>query len=294
MSKVKEEYKPVEIGQKLKLVYDIKSIPTGLPPNDLVKLFNNHDLVLWDSSNEGIKPALYGVDGKCPLMVVDTAGSEVDLNHYTNVIREEEYWDRELYNCKNSPIYFFSNYGTPVWPHTDKDLKAYLKTIKIKELVAKDDEDAKKLWDAQKEQMKLAMADTTIEFLKERKGVLEILKKEYEDKIKAMEYLISPFVEFKDKEGKPLEAKAKAIAVVNKLKRMMPVPVEYAKYKTKKGYWDASMLHVTEYGILISMYYGILQNAGKIKVNLDSPAEYSGTISVDATSGNSVAESQSE
>ena len=141
--------------KRLKLVYDIKSIPQGLDPGNLIKVWEQHHAVFWDSTKEGVKPRIYGDDSEELVpMLVDTEGKEFDLDYYSEAFQEKEYWDKELHKCKNSPIYYWSNYGTTVWPHTSEDLGKFLQEAGLSELSAADNEEAQKIWEKQKEVFK--------------------------------------------------------------------------------------------------------------------------------------------
>lgn len=268
------DYVEVKQIDTQKLVYDIKSLPKGLDASNLVKLYQMQHLVFWDSSKEGVKPALYGVDSKAPLMIVDVKGKEIDLDYYTKKFQEEEYWDKELHKARTSPVYYFSNYATTKWPVDNDDLKNYLKDIDIKRLAAKDSEHAKKLWEEQRDKIKEATKHVTLEHLKERKAVIDSLKQIYEHRLLAMEDLLRPHVKLNDTKGEPLEAKQKALNIIEKIKRALPVPLKYTKnYRLKKGRWDLAALRATDYGVLLEMYYDILKTSGKVKDVLDSESK---------------------
>lgn len=260
--------------KRAKLVYDIVSTPKGLDIGNLVKIYEQHHVVFWDSKKEGTKPKLYGVDGtEAPLAVVDVEGKEMDLEFYGKQFAEEEFWNRELYNCKNSPVYFWKNYGTSVWPHTQEDLTAYLKEIGMDQIVAKDSEEAEARWKAQKERVKKATEHFTVEFLKERAGFLEVQKTRYEEKVAALESLVGDFVSLYDK-GTPLEPKKRVANLMEKIRRVTPVLPKYSeKYRTKKGKWDIPMLMMTDYDVLLEIFYDVLLSKGKIKEVVVSTAK---------------------
>jgi hypothetical protein len=259
----------------MKVVYDIKAMPKGLSFDVFAKIYDQHHLILWDSATGGIKPKLYGSDDDpSPLRIVDLEGKEIDIDFFTREFIDKEYWAKELHNCKNSPIYFFSNYGTTKWPHTSEDLKDYLRECGLGEVLAKDDEHAKKLWDAQKEKLKEIAKDYSIELLKERKGALEVERTKYEQKVVALEKLLVTKVKLVDDNNIPLPKRQAVGNIVEKLRKILPVDARYSeKYRTAKGKWDAPMLFVTNYDMLLEMYYEILKSNGKIgKELLDSPA----------------------
>ena len=285
-----KDYTPVEKGQVLKLVYDISSTPNGLDMANFTKLFESHNVVFWDSEKGGTKPQLYSVDGKILPAIVDTKGKELDLDYYSKLFTEAEFWDRELHRCKNSPIYFFSNYGTSVWPHTDEDLKKYMDEIGIGQVVAEDDEDAKKQWEKQKQILKDATKDMTIEFLQERKAYIDVIKARYEQKVTELETLLSSKVKLTDSKGGPIEMKEKVSRLVLKIRNNRPVLPKYSeKYRTSKGKWDTGMLYVTAYDQLLKIFYDVLQAKGEEFLDVDSPASDAGGAKVDTPSGEAVA-----
>jgi hypothetical protein len=155
----------------MKLVYDVASVPKGLDFGNLTKIYEQHHVVFWDSEKGGTKPRLYQDDGdvEAKLLVVDLHGKEIDIETYAKKFREDEYWEKEVFNAKNSPIYFFKNYGTTVWPVSNEGVRDYLLSLGLQDITAKDSETATELWEKQKEQTKLAMAFITRELLEERK-----------------------------------------------------------------------------------------------------------------------------
>ena len=256
---------------KLKLVYDIVSNPTGLDIANLTKLYEQHHIVFWDSAKGGTKPKLYGdPTGELVPMIVDTKGEEIDLEYYSKIFKDKEFWEREVYNCKNSPIYFYTNYGTPVWPHTDEGMHKYLKSVGMDKIEAKDDEEAKVLWEKQKNKVKEAMEFVTEEVLMERKAAIDVLKEEYNEGVSILEEIVGPFVRLVDSNNVPLGDKKRCGNLVEKIKRHLPVHEDYSeKYRTKKGKWDLPMLFVTDYKVLLKMFYDVLRAEDKIEDCVD-------------------------
>ena len=252
-------------SKRMKLVYDISSAPKGLDIGNLVKIYEMHNVVFWDSTKSGMKPKIYGTDEhEAPLAVVDLKGKEMDLGWYSKQFADKEYWDKELYNCKNSPIYFWSNYGTSVWPHNADQMSEYLKSIGMDKVVAKDDEAAKKLWDKQKAKVKVATDKFTIEFLKERKLVVDIVKDKWESKVRSLEILIKDHVKLFETDGVEVEPRKRMANLMEKVRRN-PVLPKYSSYRNKKGKWDVAMLLVTDYAILLEITYDVFKDSGKIK-----------------------------
>lgn len=250
----------------MKLVYDIKSRPDGLDIANLTKIYEQHHLVFWDSSKDGTKPRLFGEDGEpAPLKIVDTKGMEMDIEYYSEMFKDEEFWNKELHNCKNSPVYFFNNYGTTVWPATSEGIRGYLKSMGLEQIVAKDDEEAKILWEKQKHKAK-EVADTyTIEFLKERQAVVQGLKALYQEKVVALESIVGEKVKLVDAQQQPLSERKRIANLVGKIRASSPVHPKYGEYRNAKGRWDSPMLFTTEYSKLLEIYDEVLaaENKGK-------------------------------
>lgn len=260
---------------RAKLVYDVTSSPKGLDLANVVKIYEQHHVVFWDSSNKGTKPKFYGVDGVAAnLLIVDTAGKEVDIEYYSKEFQDKEFWDKEMHKCKNSPIYFWSNYGTSVWPHNSADMSVFTKEIGMEQITEKDSDKAAKLWEKQKATVKKAMEFVTMDFLKERKAVIDVLKSVYEQEVIDMETLLIPFVRLVDSNNVPLSLRKQQGNLIEKIRKHLPVPPKYSeKYRTGKGKWDSPMLFNTSYAVLLEMFYDVLRIEDKIKERVVSPAE---------------------
>lgn len=292
-----KDYKPVVQGDRLKLIYDVKSVPDRLPMTDMLKFYQNHDVIFWDS-NKGVKPIMYNVGGEKVLpLLVDTAGVEIDVDYYTKVLQEEEFWKKELHNCKMSPIHFWSNYGTSCWPHKDSDMREYLESHGIGEVVAKDTDKAEELWAKQKENMRVLTDTYTIDLLKERKAAVDVFRNAYEVRVQELERLVGPKVKLVDKNNVPLELRRRIGNLVEKIRySKIPVPPQYsAKYRNpKNGKWDNAMLFVTDYDVLLKIFYDVLRAKGWEPESVDSPTEDGGGAQVDTSPRDAVAGPQSK
>jgi len=239
----------------MKLVYDVKSVPEQLGVANMIKIFENHRVVFWDSDN-GIKPVFFADDGKTPkeIVIVDTKGKEVDFEQYQREFDDAVFWDKELHNCKNSPIYYFTHYLTSEYPATNSGTKKYLQSIGMKDITVTDSAKAQKAWDKQKDIVKKATEDITIEFLKERKASLDILKANYEGRILDLEEKMREEIVLFDAKGEPLPAKKRVGNIVGKIKFWAPTPIEsWKQYRNKKRKWDTAMLYNTNYDVLLQI-----------------------------------------
>ena len=185
--------------------------------------------------------------------------------------KDKEYWEKELYNCKNSPIYYWKNFGTKVWPPTNEDMAEFLKEIGMDKLSAADNEEAEKLWAEQKLKMKESLKFITVDHLKERKMHLDLLKNEYNSYISKLEKEVESFVRLVDSNNVPLPDKKRCGNLVEKIRKVLPVHKKYSdKYRTSKGKWDMRMLFVTDYSELLKIYYDILRDSNRITQSVDS------------------------
>lgn len=245
----------------MKLVYDITSLPKGMTPVNLVKILENHKVVFWDSSL-GTKPKFYAgndIKDEAEVLLVDTSGKELDIAFYEQEHKEKEFWEKELYNCNNSPIHFFKNYGTPVWPHTDEGIRNFLKELGLVDISVTDSADAQEAWKIQKAKLKEGLKHVTIDFLKERATVISVLKTEYQERVAALEEKLKDAVRLVDSNNVPLEPKKQISNLAEKIRSVLPVHSKYSdKYRTKKGKWDTPMLYNTDYAFLLQMLDDVL------------------------------------
>lgn len=254
----------------LKLVYDIESCPKGLDANNMIRLYQQHNVVFFDST-KGSRPRLYAVDNEVLPAIVDTKGDELDLEYYSKMFRDKEYWEKELHNCTNSPIYYWKHYGTNVWPHTDEDMSKFMSSIGMDKITAADNEEAAKLWEEQKGKMKEALKFITVDHLKERKAHIDILKKEYNEFVINMEKKLQPFVRLVDSNEIALDNKKQCSNLIQKIKSTRPVLAKYSdKYRNPKGKWDLKMLGVTDYKVLLQIFHDICEDQNRFKDVLDS------------------------
>jgi len=286
-----KDYKEIATPTKgLKLVYDITSTPQGLDMANFTKLYEQHHVVFWDSSKGGTKPVLFSVDGKSSVAIVDTKDNELDLDYYGKMFAEQEFWDKELHRCKNSPIYYFSNYGTSVWPHNDSDLKKYMDDLGLGAITAKDDEEAKDLWAKQKEKLQGAMEHVSVEHLQDRAAYIGVIKTRYEQEVHRLQKLLSVKVRLVDSNNVELPINKQKGNVIAKLRKFLPVdPMFSEKYRTPKGKWDNAMLFVTNYDELLKMYYEVLKNNGQEPIEVDIDAPEPARIDVDSEQRDPVA-----
>lgn len=245
----------------MKLVYDVSVCPNGLGIANLVKIFEQHRVVFWDSTLGGVKPRFTADDNSdLPVTLVDLEGKELDIERYTREFADDEFWAKELHYCKNSPIYHFSNYLTPVFPATDEGIKEHLLSLGIENIVDEDSTTAQEKWEAQKNKIAEASANITIESLKEAKGVMEVLKAAHEKHISILTEVLRTKVSLFDGNGHALPDKTRMSNLIYKIRKSLPVAEKYAdKYKNIAGKWDASMLYSTKYDTLLEIAHHVIK-----------------------------------
>jgi len=238
----------------MKLVYDVKAVPQDLGIANMIKIFEQHRVVFWNSDN-GIKPKFFSnTDEEAKVAIVDTTGVEIDFEQYQREFDQQMFWDKELHNCKNSPVYYFTHYGTTVYPATNKGTSLYLKSIGLTDIKVTDSAKASAAWEKQKGKVKEAMAGIKVDHLIERKAALDILKSDYEGRIIKLEQDLKNDVILFDGTGAPLPVKKRLSNIVGKLKFLSTVPPEQFKtYRNRKRRWDTAMLLNTNYDVLLGM-----------------------------------------
>lgn len=245
----------------MKLIYDIKSMPKELGPANLIKILDNHRVVLWDSSLDGIKPK-FSADATSPIeaiTLVDMKGKELDITKYQKDFEDKEFWEKELHRCQNSPLYYYSNYATTTYPVNNKLQGEWLKAKGLESLEAKDNEEAEKLWAEQKDKIAGITEGVTIDDLKSMQGSMEVLKELYIQLMEDTEKEIEHLVDIKNSDGESLDERKKVINLTTAISRIKHIPEEYSQYmfKNQKGYWDKAMLKHTPYPELLKIFIAV-------------------------------------
>lgn len=241
-------------AHKLKLVYDITSMPMGLDPSNLVKLYENNNVVFWDSSKEGTKPMLYNTitEEEVELALIDTKGNEVEFEPFLQEYMDNEFWNKELHKCKQSPLYYYNNYLTDHWPVKSSKQSAYLASIGLGDLPTNDSDEAKDAWEKKKAARLEATKNLTIEELKELRPNVEEMVENYNAVIEKLEEKYK--VKLSDTTtGVMKEEKQKREVLIRDIKKYA-VPAQYSEYRTKKNKWDLPMLAATGYDVLLRMF----------------------------------------
>lgn len=251
----------------MKLVYDIASCPKGLDIANFTKIFEQHHVIFWDSAKGGTKPRVYSdEDLKNELKIVDVKGEELDIEMYSKIFKDKEFWDKELHYCKNSPIYYFSNYVTTEFPATQEKLSAFLKSLDLENIVADDAEQASEAWELQKAKMVKATAHITVEHLQERKPIIEALKASYATKIYNLEEELKTTVRLFAADSLPEPEKVRVTNLVYAIRQKKNFPEKYAaKYRDLRGRWRSPLLYATPYHTLLEILSDCIKEEVQLK-----------------------------
>ena len=254
---------------EIKMIYDINALPEGLRVDMLLKIKDAHNAVFYDG-DKGSRPRFVNV-GENEIDVptlVNTSGETVSFEKFVAEQIDSEFWDRELYSCQKSLIYYYTHYATPEWPVTQPAMTAFLESHGLGNIESNDSTEAAEKWEAQKEKVKEATKDITIDMLREMKPKVDLLKELYNTKILKYELLLSGTISLHDKNGEPLEDKIKTKRVIKYIKTQ-PVHKLYSQYRTKKQTWDMNVLNVTDYPELLVMAHHVAKEDPNFKFKVD-------------------------
>ena len=253
----------------VKMIYDVTALPENLRVDTLLKIADSHNAVFFDSTR-GTRPRFVEVGEDAPIpTLVDTKGEVKDFDKFLEMQVDKEYWDRELYNCKKSPIYYFTHYKTEVWPVEQPKLTAYLESIGLGDISSSDSTTAAQKWEDQKAAVAAATKDFTIEHLQELKPKVDLLKELYNQNVVKYENFLAHGIKLLDKNGEPLEEKLRSKRIRGYIKQQ-PVLSEYSGYRTKKQEWDSQMLVATDYSELLVIAYKLSKLDENFKVVADT------------------------
>ena len=235
--------------KQYKLVYDIQALPNAMGPDLLVKLADS-GFVFYDSE-KGQRPKFIQVgdqgDEVLPVLI-DTKGKEVSLEDVTKEWEDKEYWRKELYKCKHSPLHYFTNYLSVSPKPTQQEVSEFLESIGMG---AKTDSDIVTKEEITK--VREAFAETvTLEKLQSLKPVRDRIDEEYTQET---EELIAEAAKEFDLTG--INEKLVVDKLINAiLKSPTKNCNESLKYyvNEKTGRWDKPMLKITDKDVLVRLW----------------------------------------
>ncbi|WP_428743138.1 hypothetical protein [Tenacibaculum sp.] len=242
-----------KFARNFKVALDVQSKPKDISPELWLKLIDN-GFILYDSEL-GNRPKLYetgtssGEDKLVPVMI-DVKGEEVNIEDFNKQFADEEYWRKELYNCKQSPLYYFTNYVS-VEPKPSQG--AITKFLEENGFGAKDDSaDATVVSEKIKEAREKFSATITLEKLKDLKPVRDRIDAEYELITKEIVEEASKKFELSESNEKGLSAKIITAIMKTKAKEA-PDKLKYYVIETS-GRWDKNLLRATDFDVLLRLW----------------------------------------
>lgn len=235
--------------KQYKLVYDIQALPNAMGPDLLVKLADS-GFVFYDSE-KGQRPKFIQVgdqgDEVLPVLV-DTKGKEVSLEDITKEWEDKEYWRKELYKCKHSPLHYFTNYLSISPKPTQQEVSEFLESIGMG--AKTDSEEVTKEYIAEVREL---FAETiTLEKLQSLKPVRDRIDEEY---MQETEELIAEAVKEFD-----LTGTNEKLIVEKLINAILKSPTKNCsdslKYyvNEKTGRWDKPMFKITDKDVLVRLW----------------------------------------
>ncbi len=236
--------------KRFKVVADIQAMPTGMDAATFAKLCDA-GFIMYDSS-KGNRPKLYCVEGDVdPITIpvfVDTKGDELDIKDLQKQWEDDEYWRKELYKCKQSPLYYFSNYVSPNVKPSQEEINAYLERIGMGATTDSESQTPEKV-----KEVRGAYAKTVhLEDLKNIKPVKDKLLQEYDAETQE---LLKEVYEKHELTGS--NEKMTIDKMVTDILKVKPkdAPTKLKYYiEDKSGRWDKPMLRMTDIDELVRLW----------------------------------------
>ena len=242
-----------KLVSRVKIVTDVASLPQGLSVDMFVKLADS-GFVFYDS-NLGNRPKLYILDGATQEELpsfVDTKGQELDFENLKKQWEDDEYWRKELYKCRQSPLHYFTNYVSSSPKPTQEEIEDYLKSIGM---TPSDDsgEVGVPKEDVVKAREQFAKS-ITLESLKELKPVRDKIDEEYQSETtKLLDEACLIFGLSQTDDGRKLVHSRVVAAIMKSDRRTAPPQLKH--YITdKSGQWDKKMLNLTDVDVLVRLW----------------------------------------
>lgn len=247
----KLDVKPI-VGKFL-ISYDMAAKPQGLSVDLLSKLVDTG--WLYYDSTKGNRPQVYAKgDEVFSVKFVDTKGNDYDFNEVKLQWEDEEFWRKELYMCRQSPLHYFENYYAKTPKPTQKEISEYLESINLGAVSDSDEVTKEKMVKAREAFAKSIELDE----LKKLKPVRDLILKEYleetdkleEEAFKALGVVV--LEDDKDADMAKRRLKEKVIASIMKSDKKT-APPELKSY-LHQGRWDKKALRLTERDALLRLW----------------------------------------
>lgn len=237
------------LKKKFKTLVDTNCIPAGMTPTQWVKLADT-GYIFYDSE-KGNRPKLYAIgttdeDVEMVPQFIDVKGKDVSLEEIQKTWEDNNFWDKELYKCKNSPIQYYINYLSTNPKPTQKEIDTYLGTLGLAASADSDDgmkEEAK--------QARLKFSESiTLEHLQNLKPVRDAIKQEYDNETAI----------YKAEAQKALDTLDETLLSAKVITEIMKTPARKAEMPLKeyvderKHTWDKQMLRAIDFDVLIRLW----------------------------------------
>lgn len=243
-----------QFAKRFKVVMDVTSLPQTLGVDMFAKLADS-GFIFYDSS-KGQRPKLYLIDGEVdPETVpafVDIKGQELDIEDLKKQWEDEEFWRKELYKCKQSPLYYFTNYVSINPKPSTSEVDAYLESVNMGATEDSGEVGPDVINQRTKEIREKYAASIKLEDLKTLKPVRDRIDGEYE--LQTEEFIEQVVKEY-DLSGKVEKAiKDKIISVILKSKpAAAPQDLKYYIVE-KSGRWDKALMLATDLDVLVRLW----------------------------------------
>lgn len=242
-----------QFARNFKVILDINSRPKGIDAELWLKLMDR-GMIVYDST-EGNRPKLYevgtasGEDVIIPALV-DAKGKEVNIDDFNKKLEDEEFWRKELYKCKQSPLYYFTQYGSTELKPSQEAITKFLKDTGFE--AKADSDDAAVITERTRKIREKFSSTITLEKLQDLKPVRDSMDAEYEAITMELR------VEFGEKHDvsptHDAEIRRRVVTSIMKTKTK-DAPESLRMYVLpKSGRWDKSLFNATDLDVLLRLW----------------------------------------
>ena len=227
------------LGKRYKVVVDIEAIPKGMAPDMWVKLADS-GYIFYNSLN-GKRPQLHAIGGEeLEPAFVDTKGKQVELIEIQKIWEDSSYWDKELYKCKQSPIYYYTEYFSIYPKPSQKNINSYLESVGLG--ITNDSE----ITEAAKEVRKKHAESIKLEDLKNLKPNMDKMRDQY------AAYTETLKTKFKEVTGTVLNETIET-KIVTEITKTSPAEASelLREFLDGRGKWDKTLLRVTDLDVVL-------------------------------------------
>lgn len=243
-----------KFGRNFKIAYDLQAMPEGLGTDVFVKLCDG-GFIFYDSQ-KGNRPKIYETGelnekDKVVPVFIDTKGKEVNIEDFQKKLEDEEFWRKELYMCKQSPLYYFTKFASPTCKPTQVEIDKFLTDNGFG--AKKDSEEAAVVNDEIRKVREAFSKTITLEHLKDLKPVRDKMDAEYEQETE----------DIQKEAAKVFDMSSTHITGIKKrvITSIMKTKTKEASGELKNVYinestgrWDKAMFLATDLDILLRLW----------------------------------------